>query len=66
MRRLLVGIDVNSQQVYGSVGKIQRSEQVAVPPSFHLYQYSLGGDLVEVFVLVVMENATFVELSKAY
>ena len=66
MRRPLIDIGVNFQQVYGSIGKIQGSEQVAVPPTFYLCQYSLGGDLVEVFVLGVIENAAVVEQSEAY
>lgn len=52
--------------MYGFIGKIQGSEQVAVFPLFYLCQYFLGGDLVEVFVLVVIENATVVEQSKTY
>ena len=52
--------------MYSFVRKIQGSEQVAVPPTFCLCQYSLGGDLIEIFVLVVMKNAIVVEQFEAY
>lgn len=62
----MVSFGVNSQQVYGFVEKIQGPEQVAIPPTFCLYQYSLGGDLVEVFMLIVIENAAVIEEFGAY
>lgn len=52
--------------MYGSVKKIQRSEEVAVPLTFCLCQYSLRDDLIKVFMLVVIENAIVIEQSKAY
>ena len=66
MKRLLVGVSINSQQVYSSVKKIQESEQVAVFSSFCLCQYFLENDLVEIFILIIMKNAFIVEQSKAY
>lgn len=66
MRRPYVGVGVNSQQMYSFVGKIQGSEQIAVLPMFCLYQYSLGSDVVEVFVLIVIENTAVDKQSKAY
>lgn len=51
--------------MYGSLRKIQESEQIAILLLFHLCQYSFGGNLVEVFILIV-ENTTIIKQSKAY